>query len=114
MNPFKPYFTINATDVFLPGDFPEIEKEIGMIKAQVKELRNTEQCAVMISYFKDHKIQMNLAQSQVILVDILLSMNSCRYIEGLFQASKDNEPFRTRFENYLSNELRAKDEIRAT
>ena len=79
--------------------------EISMIKTHVKELNSVDQCALMVSYFKDHRIRVDLVKSQSILVDILLSMNTCRYIESLFEVSKDNELFNTGFENYLIKEL---------
>jgi|GEM_PF-2164794 len=105
MNHFITYSTLQATDVFIPANFPEIDKEISMIKTQVKEPRNADQCAVMISFFKDHSIRVDLSRSQSPLVKILLSMTTCRYIEGLFTASKENERFRSGFEKYLSAKL---------
>jgi len=105
MNHFITYSTVRATDVFIPANFPEIDKEIGMIKAQVKGPGNADQCAVMISYFKDHSIRADLVRSQAAFVKIILSMTTCRYIEGLFNASKGNERFRNGFENYLSVKL---------
>lgn len=107
MNQPSPHYCIATTEVFLSGNFMEVDREIDRIKAQVKGLRNAEQCSVMISFFKDHKIRMDLAQSQTILVNILLSMDACRHIESLFEASKENESFRNEFEKYLRIELGA-------
>jgi hypothetical protein len=105
MNAFTQYSNINTNGKFFPTNFPEIDKEISMIKTQTTGLRNPDQCAMMISYFKDHKIRTDLTRSQSTLVSILLSMNACRHIEGLFEAGKHNEQFNTGFENYLLKEL---------
>ena len=107
MNQLTSHYIITATDKFHAWNFPEINKEIDMIRTQVKNLRKAEHCAVIISFFKDHKIRMDLAQSQTILVEILLSMNPCRYISDLFESSKENKPFQMEFENYLTKELGA-------
>lgn len=105
MNALTLYSTKSATGQFSSANFPEIDQEITMLKTQVKELRNADQCAAMISYFKDHSIRADLAQSQSLLVDTLLSMDTCRHIEGLFEAGKNNEQFSAGFESYLLKEL---------
>ncbi len=100
MNQFITYPAIKPAEAFIAGNFPEIDQEINRIRIHVNGTGNADQCAIMISYFKDHKIRADLARSQPALVKILLS-NTCRHIEDLFSASGENKTFRCAFEDYL-------------
>jgi len=99
------YSGIQSTDVFVPAGFPEIDREINMIKAQLEDPGGAGQSEVIISYCKDHSVRSDLALSQSALVKILRSADSCRYMEDLFSASKGNESFRSGLENYLASKF---------
>lgn len=105
MNHLAIYSKIKATDTFTPSRFPEIDQEIHLVKAEIKGLTNANQCELAISFFRDHRVRVDLVQSEAMLVRILLSMTTCRHIEALFQASSQNNGFRSDFEDYLKNRL---------
>lgn len=99
------HYAITAVNEFNSGDFPEIDKEINNIKLEIKDPINSEQCLLIVTFFKDHKVRVDLVQSQATLVRTLLSMNSARHIEGLFEACKDHPHFQAEFEYYLTTKL---------
>ena len=96
---------IKNANSFQPLDFPEAIKELAAIKELIKPLHHVDNATMIVSYLKDHMIRTDLTQSHPKLVAIILSKNTCHFLDDLFLDSRENASFRLSLESYVIDQL---------
>jgi hypothetical protein len=99
-------YNVLKGDNFSAKSFPEVIKELNAINLSLECHDSDHKSQIVISFFKDHSVQMNLIPgNRQMIKTITSSFRSTSHIESLFDSCRQNKSFLDDFERYIKNEL---------
>ncbi|TKK64195.1 hypothetical protein FC093_23100 [Ilyomonas limi] len=101
-------YSINDADQFDANDYLTITDEVAFILKQTAGMLPAYKEDIIVSYLKDHAIKNTWITANPLLAKLVSSnVLPTADIEALFDASRNNQTFRTQFEAFLKNKLQA-------
>lgn len=99
-------YTILKTDSFNASRFPDVVKELAAVHLSLEVHDSNHKSEIVISFFKDHAIQMHLIPgNRQLIKTITSSFRSTSHIESLFDSCRENKSFLSGFEKFIKREL---------
>jgi hypothetical protein len=104
MTPVNQFYLIGENDVFVPLDYPEIEKELSVIKNGVAHMHSKFKGEMIVSYFKDHCLKNEWVKDYPELTELIISRQFITtHLQALFSACRNNKAFLVKFEQHIQN-----------
>ena len=96
-------YRISANDKFNIRDYPEIANELKVIAKRILYLPDYFKTEIVISFLKDHRINMDWIHANSVVVAFITSGTlRISNTEYLFESSRQNKFFQQEFENCIS------------
>ena len=99
-------YNILKGDNFNSINFPDVVKELAAIQISLEGYDSHHKSEIVISFLKDHSIQMRLIPGNKKMIKAINStFRSTSHIESLFDSCRENKSFLNGFERYIQGEL---------
>jgi hypothetical protein len=96
------FYDIKTGDNFVPFNYPEVEKELTLIRKGISHIHSTVKGEVIISYFKDYCLKCEWIKDYPKLTELITSRHfKTTHIQSLFDACRSNKIFLETFEGYI-------------
>jgi hypothetical protein len=97
-------YEIRDLDVFQPGSFPEVEREVVAICKHMHSMAGDRKAEIVISFLKDHSIRTEWLASNDSIVKVIRSGSlKTNHTEALFTGCRNHKTFSSAFERYISS-----------
>lgn len=101
-------YIIAKTDSFNPSLFPEVVREVTAMNINLEEHETFYKSEIVISFLKDHCIQMErIAGNKQLIKTITSAHRSTVHLESLFNSCRENKTFLSSLEKYIQKQLTA-------
>jgi hypothetical protein len=99
-------YNIGPLANFIIGNYPEVANEIRMLGKRIQYLPDYFKPEIVISFLKDHKVNMDWVHANSVLVALITSRAMrISHTEHLFESSKGNKVFQQSLEDHITDQI---------
>ncbi|MEX1241675.1 MAG: hypothetical protein WEB30_18270 [Cyclobacteriaceae bacterium] len=99
-------YEVKEQDMFDQVSYPEVIKELETINENTRRMSGNNKSDIVISFLKDHCINMDWVERNPKLVKYITSRSLVTaHIESLFESCRGNRPFLSGFEACIRKQL---------
>jgi hypothetical protein len=102
MTPVNQFYHIKENDDFVPLNYPQVEKELIVLRDGIAYIQSKFKGEMVVSFFKDHCLRNEWVKDYPELTELIISRQfTTTHLQELFNACRTNKTFLVNFEQHI-------------